>query len=57
MVKHIFLALIFDLENVNAAIEPERIDTNVVTVVISNVLNKYLETGICKFPNKDGKTV
>jgi hypothetical protein len=49
--------LIFDLEKVNAAIEPTQIETITVTTVINKVLKKYLESGTSKLLNNAGKTL
>ena len=49
--------LIFDLEKVNAAIEPNQIETTTVATVINKVLKKYLESGISKLLNNAGKTL
>ena len=54
IVNNTFFSLIFDFEKVNAAKEIAIIEKNVETIVINNVLNTYLEIGICKLLNKSG---
>ena len=56
-IKQILAPFNLDFEKVKAAIEPIIIDPVVVTTVISKVLNKYLEIGICRLLNNAGKTL
>ena len=57
MVNRSFLPRTFDFENVNAARDAAIIDKNVETIAINRLLKIYLEIGIRKLLNREGKAL